>query len=155
MTTPAGLRQAARRDDGELWCWLLTLTHPALPSGPLRLAAGPTSAVVSRGQTFEPYAFAVDAAPADGPAEATVKLDNLDRRLVEAIKGSRTRASVLLELIRASAPDIVEKALPLMDLVEGDWDLPSIELSLSTPDDSEEPAVRHSYTPSFAPGLHG
>lgn len=155
MTTPQGLRQAARRDDGDLWCWLLTLTHPALPSGPLRLVAGPTTAVVSRGQTFQPYAFQVDAAAADGPAEARVLLDNLDRRLVDAIKASRTRGVVLLELIRHASPDIVEKALPPMDLVAGDWDLPTIELALSTPDDSEEPAVRHSYTPAFAPGLHG
>ncbi len=93
---------------GEVFLILLTLSHPTL-AGPLRVTSDAV-ATISREHVFSPFPFDLtlpDDAEGSSPA-ARLSIDNIDRRVVMAIRSLQTAAYILIEVVRAAAPDVIE-----------------------------------------------
>jgi len=64
--------------------------------------------VVSRGQTFDPYPFSLALPVSDGEKqpELLLNIDNVDQRLVRAIRELLTPPTVLFEMVLSVSPDV-------------------------------------------------
>ena len=95
--------------------------------------------------------------PATGDTSShigSLRIDNVDTQLSQAIKGISSKIYADLIEVLASAPDTVETAFPQFEFFNIGWDIFAMEGSLGLPDDSDEPCVSFKYTPSEAPGLY-
>lgn len=143
---------AARAEHVELV--LLTITSDEFDDGPLRLAQSPVD-VTSRGDVFSRAAFDF-IAPTPGATASAARLtvDNVDRRITDAVNDIVGTPEILVEFVLEDDPDFVELSLPPFKLSVINWDLFQVEGSLTHADDSSEPACAISYTPAVAPGIH-
>ena len=132
---------------------LLTLFHDDLPT-PIRLVRDYQD-LVSRGQSFSafPFDFTFPGSGEDGQAPARIQIDNLDRRIVDTVRVLSTPPRVLIEIVAASAPDVVEESLPIMKLGAVDAGRLAVQAELVDVDEYSEPAMRWMFTPSIAPAL--
>jgi len=105
----AALEAAQAQETGEVYLALVTLTH-ADPTFETKRYVRNTTDVVSRGQTFTAVAFDISLPDEDdeGSREVQLVLDNVDRRDVEAVRRLTSPLQVLLEVVLASQPDVVE-----------------------------------------------
>lgn len=132
---------------------LITITHADL-GAPLRFVAN-TVDIVSRGNTFTAYGFGF-AAPGDGDGGSTsarIVIDNIDRRIVDTIRGLSTPPEVLVEIVLGSDPDTVEETFPPFEVRSANGDRLSISADLTDMDDDGQAAMRWTFVPSLAPAL--
>ncbi len=95
---------------GEAFLALLTITH----DGGTTQIVNNNETVVSNGRTFDPYGFDIILATQDGESLPTVQIsvDNIDRALIDIIRQNQTAPEVLLEVVPASSPNVVEISIP-------------------------------------------
>lgn len=96
----------------EIGLMLMTIDHEELPD-PIRVVLN-TELVISRGDIFLPYFFRVNF-PEERPdrvATAELSVDGVDRVIINQLKILITPPTVLLELVIASQPDVVEQDTP-------------------------------------------
>lgn len=138
---------------GEVWMPLLTITHPSLQQ-PLYLANNNEN-IVSRGATFLGCPFQVNLPKEDGdqPGTATVSIDNVDRRIVDAVRTLPIGQplSINIEIILASSPDYVEVTFPSLVMRNVTYDAEKVTGTLSWEDILTEPAAL-TITPARFPG---
>ena len=120
---------------------LLTVTHPQL-STPIRLANNEEN-ITSRGNVYQKFAFELRL-PRDSeatPPRARARIDNVDQQIVTAIRLlDQPAADILIEIIRAADPDVVEWPFPTLKMVSVSWDALIIDAEIIDPDlDGEEP----------------
>jgi hypothetical protein len=105
---------------------LLTITHPDLTGGPLRFVNNPVN-VISRGNRFIASAFAAQAPSQveEGEPTAAIEIQNIDRAIEQKLAGLTGEPTFTLEIVLASAPNLV---------VLGPFELPlaSVDTSAST-----------------------
>lgn len=132
---------------------LLTITHDDLAE-PLRFVRNHVD-IVSRGATFTafPFEFAAPGEAEQGPANARIVIDNIDRRIVETIRALTTPPSVLVEIVLGSDPDEVEEDFPPFEIRTASGDRFQIAADLTDIDDDGEAAIRWGFNPSTAPAL--
>lgn len=144
----------AMNDDtsDEVWLILLTLTHPSL-SAPLRLVNNMED-ITSRGDVYTALSFEVRL-PDQDPDTATVaqlRIDNVDQRIVAAVRALQSPPKVDLEVILASDPDEIEIAFTDMTLRNVTYDQAYVTGELSFEAIFVEP-VSLLMTPARFPGM--
>src|SRR5512134_883732 len=91
----------------QVFLMLLTISHPSIVA--LRLV-NDMQDITSRGNLYQRFPFALTLPDESDDRLATVQLsvDNVDRQIVQAVRTIQSPATATLEVILASAPDVVE-----------------------------------------------
>lgn len=152
------LSQAARRainaqETEQVFLLLLTLDHEELAE-PIRVVNN-TENVTSRGALYVAYPFEI-ALPGEDPesvARVTLRIDNVDRQIVQSLRTVQAPLSTALEVVLAASPDTVEAGPFNMTLVAAEYDALVVTGELAFEDVLNEPFPGHSYIPSEYPGL--
>lgn len=136
----------------EVWLVLLTLSHPSMAT-PIRLVNNNEN-VVSRGNTFIAFPFEVElpGEDPDQPPKSTLRIDNVDRRVLQTLRSITAPPTVTLEVILASAPDQVEVSFTNMTLRNAQYDVSTVSGELTFDGIYTEP-VTLTMTPSRFPGM--
>lgn len=105
----AAKRAMFAREYGGAALELLTISHDALGSTPIRLARNNEN-VISRGETYLGFPFDITV-PNDedgriGNAQLTI--ENIDRTILSALGSLTSPPNVTLEVVLSEAPDVVD-----------------------------------------------
>lgn len=149
----AGLEAAFAQATAEEFATLLTFTHADLP-GPIRLCSGGRN-IVSRGETFQffPFDLIRPSASSDAPPQARLAIDNVDRRIVEAVRSLSGDVGVIIELVLVSQPSVLEEGPIYLVLRDVKYDELRIDGELQPEPVLTEPCPPDRYTPSRNPAL--
>ena len=140
-------------ETGEVFLVLLTLSHVDLAQ-PIRVTSDAVT-TVSRSNNFTPFPFEL-ALPDDldnKPPRARLAIDNIDRQIVLAVRSLSFAPTLLIEIVRAAAPDVVEAQFVDFKLTNVSYDAHRVEGDLTVEDFTAEPFPAASFTPSLFPGL--
>lgn len=132
---------------------LLTISHTSLQT-PIRVT-NDAIATTSRGNTFIPFPFNISL-PDDrenAPPRAKLIIDNIDRQIVQAVRTLSSAPTVLIEIVRAAAPDTVEAQFVDFKLINVIYDAYRVEGDLTIEDFTAEPFPSAIFSPSLFPGL--
>jgi len=143
----------AQRTD-EVPLFLLTINHPDMEGNPIRVVNN-MQAVESRGNIFIPWPFEINL-PSEKLEEltkVTLRIDNIDRQIVQAIRTISSPPEIILELTLASTPDTVEAGPFSLTLRHVRYDSLVVEGELAYEDILNEPFPGDSYTPAYFPAL--
>lgn len=140
-------------ETGEVFLVLLTLAHAGL-AVPIRVTSDAVT-TVSRGNSFMPFSFdLVLPDDQDGrTSRAWLVIDNVDRQIVQAIRNLSSSPTVLIEIVRAAAPDTLEAQFIDFKLVNVSYDAQRVEGVLTIEDFTAEPYPAASFSPSLFPSL--
>jgi hypothetical protein len=143
--------QNAQQTD-EVWLVLLTIEHNNMPEA-IRVVNN-TEDIVSRGLTYTafPFDFELPNEDADNPATVRLRIDNVDRRVVQAVRSITSPPMVTIDVVLASSPNTVEMTLTGMTMREISYDATSVSGQLQFETIYSEP-VTYTMTPSRFPGL--
>jgi len=111
--------------------------------------------VVSRGETYMAYPFSL-ALPADtGEAlpELTLTIDNVDQRLVKAIRELLEPPEITFEMVLSSAPDVVERTIDFLRADFVSYDAMGIQMRLRPTSIMARAFPSSKYTPGTHPDL--
>lgn len=146
------LNSAAAEETQEVWLVLVTLEHDDLEE-PIRVVNN-IEDIESRGLTFLGCPFELDPPgdDADGPTEARLRIDNVNREIVVANRSITSPPTVTIEVILASDPDAPEVTISHLTLRNVSWDAAYVQGTLRFEDLSVEP-VSQRVTPGRFPGL--
>jgi hypothetical protein len=152
MTTAAFREALYGADLNDAIVALLTIAHADFPV--LRLARN-TEDVVSRGETYSGCAFRGTLPEDDGETLPTVKVtvDHVDQALTDALRSVAEGAEMTLELVLASAPDVVESGPYFFRVTSAMWNWQELSLTLGYEDLLNLPYPADSLDPQVAPGL--
>ena len=147
------IRALTAQETGEIFLSLITITHEDL-AAPLYFVNN-TENITSRGVEFLgwPFEIALPDEREDALPTVQIRIDNVDRRIMEGIRGLTTAPTVLLEVVLASAPDVIEAGPINFTLRCVEYDALVITGTLTPEDMLNEPAMQFSFTPALFPGL--
>lgn len=146
------VRELLKQNSSEVFLVLLTFTHPSITT--VRLV-NDTQTLVSRGNTFIAFPFELNL-PSDLAEQlpvATLSISNVDRRLIDELRGVDSAISVMLEVVTASAPNTLEVGPYLFDMTSVSYDQERITAELSYEPILNEPFPAASFTPQIFPQL--
>lgn len=149
--SPAATAALHAQESGEVWLVLLTITNPGITT--IRVVNN-TEDVVSRGNTYLAFPFEIDlpGQDADSPSTARLRIDNVDKRIVEAVRSITTPPVVTLEVVLASQLDTVEISFTNMTMRSVEYDADSVRGQLVFESIFTEP-LTYTITPNRFPGL--
>ncbi|TAL39631.1 MAG: DUF1833 domain-containing protein [Alphaproteobacteria bacterium] len=132
---------------------LLTLSHTDMAE-PLRVTNGGED-VTSRGNLFTAYPFELSLPDDDAgqSPEARLVIDNIDRQIVRAVRSLTSAPLVLIEIVRAAEPDVVEAKFEDFRLTNVSYDANLVQGNLTIEDFTAEPFPAGTFTPGHFPGL--
>lgn len=109
----------------------------------------------SRGESFAPFPFALTLPDDDenGAPEARLAIDNIDRQIVRSLRDLPSAPFVLIEIVRAAAPDTVEARFADFKLRDVTYDSRVVEGILGIEDFTSEPYPANVFAPGLFPGL--
>lgn len=136
---------------GEVWLVLLTIANAGMTT--IRVVNN-TEDIVSRGNTYQAFPFELElpGEDPDSPSSARLRIDNVDKRIVEAVRSISTPPEVTIEVILASQPDTVEIAYSSLTMRSVEYDVNSVRGELVFESIYSEP-VTLTITPNRFPGL--
>lgn len=103
---------------------------------------------------FFPFGFSWGGAAADEPAkEARLEIGNTDGRISSAIRQATGDPRIDVELVRVSAPDVVELAMIDAKIDSVEVDEPKVTATIKPRAFEEEPACKARYIAARTPGL--
>lgn len=151
MVTPTGIAEAQKVLSEAAWLALLTITTP---TDVLRFVNN-TEDIVSNGDTFMAFPFAIVLPGDDGEALPRVKLQlqNFDEHIVEAIRGLAEPPIIKCQIITSLTPDDVEIEIENMILRTVNYDALDITGDLQVVNVLTRKFGGY-YTPIEFPGLH-
>lgn len=131
---------------------LLTISHSSLAT-PLRFVNNNEN-IVSRGNTYTAFPFEIDLPndDPDQPPKAQLRIDNVDRSIVQTIRTITSPPTVTIEVILASAPNTVEVSFTNLTLRNVSYDESEVTGELVFDAIYTEP-VSVTMTPSRFPGM--
>lgn len=141
------------QETGEVFLVLLTLTSPQMGS-PIRVVNN-TEDVVSNGNTFVKFPFDITF-PDEGEDRAPVaqlRIDNIDRQIVQAVRDTTDVIKVTIEWIRAADPDTIEVSFPDFELTDVQYDELHVRGRLTLDSFLEEPFPADTFNPGGFPGM--
>lgn len=146
-------QSAFAQETADVWLPLLTITHPDIDPS-IRVVFN-TQAIISRGEEFLPFPFDIQlpSEEDDAPSRARLVIDNVSREIAQAVRLIRTPPSVLIEIIRADAPDTVEMSWPNFWLRNVNWNAQQVSGELVLEDLVDEPYPAGTFTPASFPAL--
>ena len=146
----------------ETFIVLLTITHPNFAE-PIRLASdsfeflpvAQVRGVVSRGEEYIYLPFSITLPKQDdtGISKASLSIDNIDRRMVQAIRTADSSVSVKAEIVLASDVNNVEITVDKFKLAHITYDAFTISGDLSLEYYDLEPFPYKRFNPSDFPGM--
>lgn len=156
MSRPVSL--SARRalnaaETDEVFIILITIAHPSMAE-PIRVCSD-SGAVESRGHLFAAYPFDLSL-PDDGEGgspRARLSIDNVDRAIVRSVRALDSAPTVLIEIVRAAEPDVVEAKFADFKLVNVRYDAQAVRGDLTVEDFTAEPYPALVFGPGDFPGL--
>lgn len=163
-STPARL-SAFDPASPEVWIVLLELTHPDLDA-PVRLASNTVMrlssdplryGVVALGHEwdFAGIEIPIPSRGGDQPAEVRIAVDIVTPEVVDLVGLTASPARVVLRLVTASTPDIVEAEFRRLEVkVSAVTDQDQVVITLDRMPIWAEPAVMDRMTVDKFPGLH-
>lgn len=149
------LRSAVyNQETGEVFLILLEIDHDDLDD-PLRFVDN-TEDVTSNGDTYTAYPFLIDIPADDSDRLPSVQLsiDNIDRSILEALRGIDSPPTVNLSVILNSDPDTVELGPLEFTLKNIEYNAFVITGELSYEDILSEGFPKDSFSPENFPGLY-
>ena len=152
VLSAAAVASLDAEETDEVWLVLLTITHPDL-TDTIRLVNNIEN-VESQGYTFIGLPFEIEL-PSEGerPGEARLKVDNVNREIVEAIRTiGLVPPQVQIQLVLASQPNQLEYQVPVMTLRDASYDVSYVSGVLRFEDITTEP-VCDTQTPQRFPAL--
>ena len=147
------LKAIYAQETGEAFLILLTLDHDTLAQ-PLRVSSDAVN-TDSRGDTYVAFPFELvlpDDRENTAP-RARLVIDNVSREVLSAIKTLNTAPTVKMEIIRSSAPDVVEAVFPDFKLTNIKYNALTIKGDLTLEDFTAEPYPSTIFSPSTFPAL--
>ncbi len=162
--TSATFRAAAfAQETGEVLVCLLTVSHASM-ADPIRLSSDPTVRLstepltygtVSRGDAYLylPFQFTLPQDRDDSAPRVEIVFDNVDNALVGIFRAINDPLDILVEVVLASAPDLVETALPRMRLSNISYSASAITAALVVDGLVTEPFPSGNFNPGRFPAL--
>jgi len=146
--TLAAKQALAASETADAFLILLTIDHPDLAQ-PIRVTSDGVN-TVSRGNTFIafPFALILPDDSHDRPPRARLAIDNVDRRIVEAIRSIGSAPTVLMEIVRAADPDTVEASFVEFRLTNTRYDELVVEGDLTLESFVAEPYPATIFSPA-------
>lgn len=154
------------RETGETGIALLTIDHPDIPEGegPIRISTDATERysddpplwrTMSRGAAFKflPVRVVLPDEKDGRAPEARLAIDNIGREMIALLRSINTPATLLIELVLKSSPDLVEASFPDYQLVSAAYNAQTIEFIVTLDGLATEPFGFMRFTPSRFPGL--
>lgn len=145
--------KAFARETDEAFILLLTLSHADLAE-PIRVCSD-SADVVSGGDTFTAFPF--ELLPPndsdDSPPQASLKIDNVDRSIVQAIRTITSPPTLLMEIVLASDPDTIEVTWNDFTLVDVEYDALVVAGNLVQEDFTVEPYPALTMNPADFPAI--
>lgn len=111
--------------------------------------------VTSNGQVYTAFPFEI-ALPEDTeerPPRMRIKIDNVDRQIVQAVRSLTSPPTITLSVVLASQPNTVEASFPGFTLRNVRYDALVVEGELLAEDVLSEPYPAGSFTPTVFQGL--
>lgn len=144
---------ANAQETEQVFLILLTISHDDLAE-PIRVVANNQN-VVSNGHTFAAYPFEITPPgdDLDGVPTAKLKIDNVDRQIVDTVRGISSPARVSMQVVLASSPDTVELEFSNMVLRQVEYDALVVEGTMEYEDVFHGVFPQHTFTPQSNPGL--
>jgi hypothetical protein len=132
---------------------LLTITHDDMPA-PGRICNN-NLPITSRGNVFLPCPFQayLPSDKEDEVSRSRISIDNIHRDLIPTLRSVSSSPLVTIEVIRASAPDVVEQSFEEFTVRGIKYDAHKIDIELSMEDFMLEPIPGDDFTPGKFPGL--
>ena len=120
MITSNAISASQSQQSNIAWLFLLTITTPTIT---LRFVNNDQN-ITSRGNEFSCFPFSLQLPVDDGETVPTVtlRLQNFDNLIVQAIRGEATAPQVTLELVTTLDPNYVEIALESLVLRAVNYD---------------------------------
>ncbi len=137
----------------EVFLVLLTIDHISL-ANPIRVCNNVKN-IASRGAEFIAFPFHLNlpSEDEDRPQRAKLVIDNIDRLIVKTIRELSTPPNVLIEIIRAEDPDVVEASFPDFSFTNIRYDANIVEGDLTIESFVSEPYPFGTFNPSYFPGI--
>lgn len=150
------VKAAFRQETDEVVVALLTIEHPNLTE-PGRICSD-TVDVTSRGNLFKggvPFMINLPDQDPETPSRVRLTMDILDQELVAVVLSipAETPPTVMLEVVLAATPDIVESGPYHFTMRNAEGDITTIECELAFEDLLSAPYPKESFTPASHPGL--
>jgi hypothetical protein len=150
----AAMRSAIyAQETGEACLILLTIEHADFDA-PLRVVCNREN-VTSRGNVYTATAFEfILPDEREGqPPRATLRIDNVDRLIVNTLRAIQSPATITAEVVLASQPDTVEAAFSNLSLKNVNYDALVVEGELGYEILLDEPFPAGRFVPESFPGL--
>lgn len=147
-------RAAFSNETTEVILCLLTFSHPSLPET-IRVVNS-LDDIVSGGHTYVAFPFEITL-PSEVERQvpvAQLRIDNTDRRIVEAVRSVNGQMQVTMQIVLASQPDTVEWSYEGFKLTSATYDEMVVEGELRLEEVLVDPFPQHSYTPGWFPALY-
>lgn len=132
---------------------LITLSHPDL-AVPIRVNSSGQD-MISNGETFIAYPFEVILPDDvdDRPPRAKLRIDNISREIILAIRTINSAPFVTIQIVMASAPDTIEAEFLDFRLANITYDQLMVEGDLTLEEFIGEPYPARVFSPADFPGL--
>jgi hypothetical protein len=137
----------------EVFLLLLTINEATLPD-PIRVANN-TRDIVSGGETFVGFPFAITLPDErdDGIPQMTLRIDNVSRSIVQALRTITSPPTIQLDVVLADSPDTYEASFVGFTLRRASYDALVVEGALTLEDVLNQGFPALSFTPSVTPAL--
>lgn len=139
MTTQAFKDEVYSEGTGQAYLMLLTINHAELAE-PLRFTSDGV-ATLSNSNVYSPAIFSAvlpDNAQGREP-QAAIRIGNVNRVVIETLRGLQSSPTIDMAVIRASDPDTIEEEYTGMTIAGFNYDVAFIDLTLVVERLSEEP----------------
>lgn len=153
-STSLTFRQAVNaQETPEVFLILVTIAHASLdpPIRPVRN----NEDIPSNGETFIrcPFEITLPIDDADQPPRAKLRIDNVDRRIVQAIRAATSAPTVTIQIVLASDPDTLEAEFTDLTLREATYDVGVVTGDLVPDLFAAEPYPGDVFSPALFPGM--
>jgi len=141
------------QETGEVFVILLSIRHADLTET-IRVCSDSRN-LESRGETYLacPFRAALPSEQEGELARVRLMIDNVERRIVEAVRTISSAPSVTLEVVLASHPDVVEAGPFEFALRDVSYDELTVEGELSFENVLNEPYPEGIFSPADFPGI--
>lgn len=150
------------QETSEAFLVLLTITHPSF-SEDIRVSSDPTQELPEAGgrgtisngleYIYCPFSITLPNEDDTGVARAQISVDNVDRRLTQAIRQADSAVGIKIEIVLASAPDNIEMSLDGFQMAQATYDALTVSGELSMEYYDLEPFPAGRFNPSGFPGI--
>lgn len=135
---------------------LLTFSIPEVPGTPPLYVVNNTVDIVSRGVLYSAYPFNI-ILPEDQPDKlpsVRIDIDNVDRSILNWIRGFSVAPTLKLEVITNVNYNIVERSIGFLKLSSVDYDALTIRATLNVDNILSRRFPADDYDPAQFPGLY-